>query len=118
MVTRIVRFFKKVGLTLFAYRNDREPAIVAMIEEACGVSGRRGVKISPGSDVPDEYVDVSHLSQMARSPMRMLMSVTLWRLTNLSLMLPRTLPRLNSHILANQLPMDLPSDLWESLWTS
>ena len=59
VVARIVRFFKEVGLTHFAYRNDREPAIVAMIEEACGLSGRRGVKISPGSDVPDDHVDVS-----------------------------------------------------------
>ena len=59
VVSRIVRFFKEVGLTHFAYRNDREPAIVAMIEEACALSGRKGVKICPGAAVADEDVDVS-----------------------------------------------------------
>jgi hypothetical protein len=59
VVSRIVRFMKEVGLTHFAYRNDREPAIVAMIEEACALSGRKGVNISPGEDVLDEDVDVN-----------------------------------------------------------
>ena len=58
MVARIMRFFKEVGLTHFAYRNDREPAIMAMIEEACALSGRKGVKVSLGADVSDEDVDV------------------------------------------------------------
>ena len=59
VVSRIVRFLEEVGLTHFAYRNDREPAIVAMIEEACTLSGRKGVKISPSAEVADEDVDVS-----------------------------------------------------------
>ena len=59
VVSRIVRFLKEVGLTHFAYRNDREPAIMAMIEEACALSGRKGVKIAPGVDVSDDDVDVN-----------------------------------------------------------
>ena len=59
VVSRIVRFLKEVGLTHFAYRNDREPAIMAMIEEACALSGRKGVRISPGVDVSDDDVDVN-----------------------------------------------------------
>lgn len=61
VVARIARFIKEVGLTHFAYRNDREPSIIAMIEEACAASGRKGVKISPGNDVEDEVVDVEDL---------------------------------------------------------
>ena len=43
VVTRLAQFIKDAGLTHFAYRSDREPAIMAMIEEACARSGRRGV---------------------------------------------------------------------------
>ena len=59
VVSRIVRFLKEVGLTHFAYRNVREPTIVAMIEETCAISGRRGTKIAPGADAADEDVDVT-----------------------------------------------------------
>ena len=41
VVARIVKFLKDSGLTHFAYRSDREPAIMAMIEEACVRSGRK-----------------------------------------------------------------------------
>ena len=44
VVARIVRFIKDTGLTNFAYRSDREPAITAKIEEACALSGRKGIK--------------------------------------------------------------------------
>ena len=40
-------------MTQFTYRSDREPAIVAMIEEACSLSGRHGVKDVAGTN-PDE----------------------------------------------------------------
>ena len=56
VVNRLVRFIKECGLTHFTYRSDREPAIMAMIEEACSISGRRGIKDSSGES-PEE---VSH----------------------------------------------------------
>ena len=54
VVARIVRFIKDVGLTHVAYRSDREPAITAMIEEACAMSGRKGTKLAP-DEVPDDH---------------------------------------------------------------
>ena len=39
VVAKIVRLIKETGLTHFAYRSDREPAITAMIDEACTLSG-------------------------------------------------------------------------------
>ena len=39
-----------VGLVHFAYRSDKEPAIIALIQEACARAGRRGVRVN--SDVP------------------------------------------------------------------
>ena len=55
VVARIMRFIKETGLTHFAYRSDREPAITAMIDEACALSGRRGIKLGPDSDdLPDD----------------------------------------------------------------
>ena len=56
VIDRLVRFIKDCGLTHFTYRSDREPAIMAMIEEACSLSGRNGVKDTNG-DNPEE---VSH----------------------------------------------------------
>ena len=56
VVARIVRFIKETGLTHFAYRSDREPAITAMIDEACALSGRRGIKVGPEhEDVADNH---------------------------------------------------------------
>ena len=50
VVARIVKFIKDTGLTHFAFRSDREPAIAAMIDEACALSGRRGVRVSTDTD--------------------------------------------------------------------
>ena len=50
VVARIARFLKDIGLTHFAYRSDREPAISAMIEDACAQSGRKGTKLREDDD--------------------------------------------------------------------
>ena len=50
VVARIVRYIKETGLTHFAYRTNREPAITAMIDEACALSGRKGIKVGPDND--------------------------------------------------------------------
>ena len=50
MVAIIVRLIKETGLTHFAYRSDREPAITAMIDAACARSGRKGIKVGPDDD--------------------------------------------------------------------
>ena len=42
VVDRLVRFIKECGLTQFTFRSDREPAIMAMMDEACSLSGRNG----------------------------------------------------------------------------
>ena len=44
-VARVAQFIKDVGLDHFAYRSDREPAIVSLFEEACARAGRRGIKV-------------------------------------------------------------------------
>ena len=57
VVARIIRFIKDTGLTHFAYRSDREPAIAAMIEEACALSGRKGIKLNNNDDNSDVAID-------------------------------------------------------------
>ena len=46
VVQRIVKFIRDAGLTHFAYRCDREPAIGSLIDEACSVLGRSSFKVS------------------------------------------------------------------------
>ena len=43
IVARIARWITECGLVHFAYRSDKEPAIVAMIQQACAMAGRNGV---------------------------------------------------------------------------
>ena len=50
VVDRLVRFIKECGLTQFTYRSDREPAIMAMMDEACSLSGRNGHKDASSSE--------------------------------------------------------------------
>ena len=50
VVDRLVRFIKECGLTQFTFRSDREPAIMAMMDEACSLSGRNGKKDTAISD--------------------------------------------------------------------
>ena len=45
VVTRLARLITECGLVHFAYRSDREPAITAMIQEACAMAGRKGVQV-------------------------------------------------------------------------
>ena len=61
VVGRLVKFIKDTGLMHFAYRSDKEPSIIALIEEACSRAGRRGV---PATEVEDEVVleDGDHAS--------------------------------------------------------
>ena len=46
IVQRLERFIKERGLVHFTFRSDREPSIVAIIEEACSLAGRRGLRDS------------------------------------------------------------------------
>ena len=50
VVDRLVKFIKECGLTQFTYRSDREPAIMAMMDEACSLSGRNGRKDSSANE--------------------------------------------------------------------
>ena len=50
VIDRLVRFIKDRGLTQFTYRSDREPAIMAMLDEACSMSGRNGKKDTNASE--------------------------------------------------------------------
>ena len=59
VVHRVARFIKECGLTQFTYRADREPAIMAMIEEACALTGRKGTKdTSAGSAEEISHYDM------------------------------------------------------------
>ena len=58
VVQRLARFIRECGLVHFTFRSDREPAIVAMLEDACALTGRNGVRadVAAASDnvVPHE----------------------------------------------------------------
>ena len=45
VVTRLAKLITDCGLVHFAYRSDKEPAIIAMIQEACSMAGRKGVHV-------------------------------------------------------------------------
>ena len=64
VIERIVRFIKDCGLTHFTYRSDREPAILAMMDEACALSGRKGEKDEAATDSEAishyQFVDAGH----------------------------------------------------------
>lgn len=50
VIDRLARFIKECGLTQFTYRSDREPAIMAMLDEACSMSGRNGKRDTKASE--------------------------------------------------------------------
>ena len=52
VVQRLARFIRECGLVHFTFRSDREPAIVAMLEDACAMTGRNGVRDSATDAVP------------------------------------------------------------------
>ena len=45
VVTRLAKLITDCGLVHFAYRSDKEPAIISMIQEACAMAGRKGVHV-------------------------------------------------------------------------
>ena len=57
VVQRLVRFIRECGLVHFTYRSDREPAILAMLDEACAILGRVGERADADTVVShDELV--------------------------------------------------------------
>ena len=46
-IMRVTRVISEMGLVQFRYRSDKEPSIVAMIEESCKRSGRKGTNVTP-----------------------------------------------------------------------
>lgn len=65
VVARIARFIKDAGLTHFAYRSDREPTIAAMIDEACALSGRKGIKLTSDGEDQDVALDPDDLGELS-----------------------------------------------------
>ena len=59
VVSRLTQWIKNIGLVHFAYRSDEEPAIIAMIQEACARVGRRGVKVT---EAEEENLQVPELT--------------------------------------------------------
>ena len=49
VVNRLERFIRECGLTQFTYRSDREPAILAMLNDAVSLSGRNGTNDNTAS---------------------------------------------------------------------
>ena len=80
VVERVARFVKDMGLIHFNYRSDREPAIMALIKEACQRAGVTGGKPEtsrtendvgkslmdedddPGEDVSKSRIDEAHIA--------------------------------------------------------
>ena len=63
VVARLCRFIMECGLVHFAYRSDREPAIVSLIQDACAMAGRNGVSIRAIEDEsPDPMVERAHIA--------------------------------------------------------
>ena len=58
IVARIARWITECGLVHFAYRSDKEPAIVAMIQQACAMAGRNGVLLKGEDDADRVSTDV------------------------------------------------------------
>ena len=52
VVARIARLITECGLVHFAYRSDKEPAIISMIQDACAMAGRKGVHVKGDDDTP------------------------------------------------------------------
>ena len=51
VVTRLAKLITDCGLVHFAYRSDKEPAIIAMVKEACAMAGRKGVHVKSDDEV-------------------------------------------------------------------
>ena len=56
------------GLVHFAYRSDREPAIVSLIQDACAMAGRNGRQVQAVEDEAVEpEVERAHIAVPAHS---------------------------------------------------
>ena len=53
-VKRVAKFLRDAGLTHFAYRSDREPAIRALLEAACKLAGRSHVQEEAQPEARDD----------------------------------------------------------------
>ena len=63
VVARLCRCIMESGLLHFAYRSDREPSIVSLIQDACAMAGRNGVKVQAVADEsPDPEVEKAHVA--------------------------------------------------------
>ena len=63
VVARLCRFIMECGLVHFAYRSDREPAIVSLIQDACAMAGRSGVNIrAVEEEAPEATVEKAHVA--------------------------------------------------------
>ena len=63
VVARLCRFIMECGLLHFAYRSDREPAIVSLIQDACAMAGRNGVNIQAvEEEAPEPEVERAHVA--------------------------------------------------------
>ena len=58
VVNRIAKLITDCGLMHFAYRSDKEPAIISMIQEACALAGRKGVLVKSTDDA-DAVLDAA-----------------------------------------------------------
>ena len=63
VTARIAKWITNSGLTHFPYRSDKEPAMIAMLQQACALAGRKGVHIK--SDEDEETKDGVELARVA-----------------------------------------------------
>ena len=102
------------GLIRFAYRSDREPAIVSLIQDACAMAGRNGVKIhavedeSPEPDVAEAQVAVPEHSHPGESQSNGLAESAIKELVDHV----RTLKMSLEHRLRGRLPNKLSVMAW------
>ena len=59
LIGRLAKFISEAGLIKFAYRSDREPAILTLFDEAVRLSGREGQKLARGEHPEDVAEDLS-----------------------------------------------------------
>lgn len=64
LIQRLAAFVRETGLVTFAYRSDREPALLTPLEEAIRHTGRDARKLLPGDDPDDVAEDMSEYETM------------------------------------------------------
>ena len=114
VVARLCRFITDCGLLHFAYRSDREPAIVSLIQDACALAGRNGVKIhavedeSPEPDTVEAQVAVPEHSHPGESQSNGLAEAAMKELVDEV----RTLKMSLEYRLKSRLPNNHPVMAW------